>query len=144
MAERSSKLDAATEESARKAKDQLLTDEIEELNRKGQLMHQENMELYKKVYGQRSADETRRSALNSGFNFGDDQHMPIQLQLSQPQPQQYEASSKVTTLRQIAVALNEVNDCRKLAVYVSSKDSQAFSTNSTQKIKQEDHLRLSR
>ncbi|XP_031495915.2 MADS-box transcription factor 23-like isoform X2 [Nymphaea colorata] len=83
----------------RRRKDQLLTDEIEELNRKGQLMHQENMELYKKVYGQRSADETRRSALNSGFNFGDDLHLPIQLQLSQPQPQQYEASSKVTTLR---------------------------------------------
>ncbi|CAN6482301.1 unnamed protein product [Victoria cruziana] len=83
----------------RRRKDQLLTDEIEELNRKGHLMHQENMELYKKVYGKKTADETGRSALSSGFNFGDDLHMPIQLQLSQPQPQQYEASSRVMTLR---------------------------------------------
>nr|DAD40876.1 TPA_asm: hypothetical protein HUJ06_015199 [Nelumbo nucifera] len=33
----------------RMRKDQILTDEIQELNRKGNLIHQENMELYKKV-----------------------------------------------------------------------------------------------
>ncbi|MQL96038.1 hypothetical protein Taro_028704, partial [Colocasia esculenta] len=33
----------------RMKKDQLLTEEIQELNRRGNLIHQENMELYKKV-----------------------------------------------------------------------------------------------
>ncbi|XP_068654430.1 MADS-box transcription factor 23-like isoform X2 [Aristolochia californica] len=74
----------------RMKKDQLLTEEIQELNRKGNLMHQENMELYKKVYGARDpSGVNRNSLLPKGFSSAEDVHAPVNLQLSQPQ-QNYE------------------------------------------------------
>ncbi|GMP38797.1 hypothetical protein CsSME_00009922 [Camellia sinensis var. sinensis] len=93
-------------------KDQILTDEIKELNRKGGLiqqenielnkkvniLHHENTELHKKVYGAECVNEANRSSHVSrgllGFNF----HAPISLQLSPPQPQKNEAPAKAMKL----------------------------------------------
>ncbi|KAH1061492.1 hypothetical protein AAZX31_02G202600 [Glycine max] len=85
----------------RMKKDQLLMGEIQELNRKGNLIHQENVELYKKVYGTQDDNETNRdSVLTNGLGIGEDLQVPVNLQLSQPQQQQqhYKASSGTTKL----------------------------------------------
>ncbi|XP_006338020.1 MADS-box transcription factor 23-like isoform X3 [Solanum tuberosum] len=74
-------------------KDEILIDEIQELNRKGNLIHQENMDLYKKVYGNRDANGVSRSPLvANSLSINEDLHAPVHLQLSQPQQQNYEAS----------------------------------------------------
>ncbi|ERN18058.1 hypothetical protein AMTR_s00046p00208680 [Amborella trichopoda] len=85
----------------RRKKDQILTEQIQELQRKGDLIHQENMELYRKVYEARISNEGTKTKSFSltNFNFGDDPHMPIHLQLSQPQPQQYESPARSMKLR---------------------------------------------
>ncbi|KAF8406125.1 hypothetical protein HHK36_008205 [Tetracentron sinense] len=94
-------------------KEQILKDEIQELNRKGNLIHQENMELYKKVnlihqenmelykkvYGARDMNgANRNSFLPIGFGIREDLHVPIHLQLSQPQQQNYETPERATKL----------------------------------------------
>ncbi|WMV27179.1 hypothetical protein MTR67_020564 [Solanum verrucosum] len=88
-------------------KDEILIDEIQELNRKGNLIHQENMDLYKKVnlirqenmelckkiYGNRDANGVSRSPLvANSLSINEDLHAPVHLQLSQPQQQNYETS----------------------------------------------------
>ncbi|XP_062163856.1 MADS-box transcription factor 23-like isoform X4 [Alnus glutinosa] len=83
----------------RMKKDQILMDEIEELNRKGQEIHQENVELYKKVYGTRDVNGANRtSLLLDGLGIGEDSHAPIHLQLCQPQQQNYETPTRATKL----------------------------------------------
>ncbi|XP_061359355.1 MADS-box transcription factor 23-like isoform X3 [Gastrolobium bilobum] len=83
----------------RMKKDQLLMDEIEELNRKGSLIHQENVELYKKVYGTKDENGTNRnSVLSNGLGIEEDLEVPVNLQLSQPQQQHYESPSGTTKL----------------------------------------------
>ncbi|XP_074328226.1 MADS-box transcription factor 23-like [Apium graveolens] len=86
----------------RMQKEQILTDEIEDLNKKGNLIHQENIELYKKVNlmqeenkelhkkvnGSVSSNETNISprtpfCISNGYDL----HAPISLQLSQPIPE---------------------------------------------------------
>ncbi|KAI3867826.1 hypothetical protein MKX03_014683 [Papaver bracteatum] len=82
----------------RMQKDQKLTDEIHELNRKG-ILHQENMELFtkerhirqenmdllKKINEARDAHETNRvSHSTNGFNLEEEDDECIILQLSQP------------------------------------------------------------
>ncbi|KAJ6919742.1 hypothetical protein NC651_013634 [Populus alba x Populus x berolinensis] len=94
-------------------KDQILMDEILELNRKGNLIHQENMELYKKanlichenqelykkVYGTREVNgANRNSLLTNGPGMGEESHVPVHLQLSQPQQQNYDIPARATKL----------------------------------------------
>ncbi|XP_028802152.1 MADS-box transcription factor 23-like isoform X2 [Neltuma alba] len=70
----------------RMKKDQLLMNEIQELNRKGSLIHQENVELYKKVYETRYGSATNRnSVLMNGLGIREDLQVPVNLQLSQPE-----------------------------------------------------------
>ncbi|KAK1552586.1 hypothetical protein Q3G72_019615 [Acer saccharum] len=97
----------------RMKKEQILMDEIQELNRKGNLIHQENvelykkvnlirqenMELYKKVYGTRDANGPNRNTfLANGLGVGEDSHVPVHLQLSQPEQQSYETPARATKL----------------------------------------------
>ncbi|KAH0768336.1 hypothetical protein KY290_004278 [Solanum tuberosum] len=83
----------------RKQKEQILTDEIRELNQKGTLIHQENIELYKKI-----SEQGYESAPNGGvqathtISNGYDLHAPINLQLSQPQTQKNGTSTSVMQL----------------------------------------------
>ncbi|PON85726.1 K-box transcription factor [Trema orientale] len=84
----------------RMKKDQILMHEIQELNRKGNLIHQENVELYKKVYGTRDVNGANRTTLlTDGLGIGEDSHGPVHLQLSQPQQQQnHETPTRATKL----------------------------------------------
>ncbi|CAA3000585.1 MADS-box transcription factor 23-like isoform X1 [Olea europaea subsp. europaea] len=85
----------------RKKKEQILTEEIQELNRKGNLIHQENIELYKKVkliqqenmelYKKAYCTRDPSTANENGFlpysfTLTRELHVPIQLQLSQTTP----------------------------------------------------------
>ncbi|KAF3447461.1 hypothetical protein FNV43_RR12647 [Rhamnella rubrinervis] len=82
----------------RMKKDQILLDEIQELNRKGNLIHQENVELYKKVYGTRNMNGPNRNLLPTNcLSMGEDSHGPVHLQLSQPQ-QNNETPARATKL----------------------------------------------
>ncbi|XP_052205627.1 MADS-box transcription factor 23-like isoform X2 [Diospyros lotus] len=98
----------------RMKKEQILTDEIQELNQKGNLMHQENielykkvnvirqenMELYKKVYGTRDVIEVTEITQNPyGFRTGENSYLPVQLQLSQPEQQSQEISARIKRSR---------------------------------------------
>ncbi|KAI9124966.1 hypothetical protein K1719_003582 [Acacia pycnantha] len=82
----------------RMKKEQILTDEIRELNQKGNSLHQENLELYKKVYGTSEMAATSRDAFNPyGFHTGsEDPQELIQLQLSQPEQDTYETSGSAS------------------------------------------------
>ncbi|KAJ8762598.1 hypothetical protein K2173_008037 [Erythroxylum novogranatense] len=74
-------------------KDQILMDEIQELNRKGNLIHQENLELYKQVYGTRNVNGANRtSLLINGLGIGEDSHVPIHPQISQTQQENYDTA----------------------------------------------------
>ncbi|XP_028777728.1 MADS-box transcription factor 23-like isoform X2 [Neltuma alba] len=94
-------------------KDQLLMEEIQEINQKGNLLqeenvelrkkvnlvHQENKELKKKVYGKIDGNGTdRNSALTDGLGIGENLHVPVNLQLSQPHQQNHEPPSGGTEL----------------------------------------------
>ncbi|KAK9219449.1 hypothetical protein WN943_008094 [Citrus x changshan-huyou] len=100
----------------RMKKDQILMDEIQELSRKGNLIHQENVELYKKVnlirqenmelytkknftsqvYGTRDLNGSNRNPLHTNnIGIGEDSHIPVRLQLSQPQ---HETPARATKL----------------------------------------------
>ncbi|XP_072972968.1 MADS-box transcription factor 23-like isoform X3 [Typha angustifolia] len=71
----------------RKRKEQILTEEIQDINRKGYLIHTENTELYKKICeasgskGQANGD----SSISFAFTAVDDAHETIHLELCQPQ-----------------------------------------------------------
>jgi len=98
----------------RMKKEHALTNQIKELNQKGNLVHQENTELYKKMdliheenmelkkkfYGVRDMNEANGS-LTAPYTIsnGYDLHTPIHLQLSQPQPQNNAAPQKAIELR---------------------------------------------
>ncbi|KAG7031760.1 MADS-box transcription factor 27, partial [Cucurbita argyrosperma subsp. argyrosperma] len=67
-----------------------------ELYKKVNLIRQENLELYQKVYG--TKDAKGASSLTNGLGVGEDAGIPISLQLSQPQQQNLEAPEKATKL----------------------------------------------
>uniref|UniRef100_A0A7N0UFJ3 K-box domain-containing protein n=1 Tax=Kalanchoe fedtschenkoi TaxID=63787 RepID=A0A7N0UFJ3_KALFE len=85
--------------SIRTTKDQLLIDEIQELNRKGNIIHQENLELYQKVYVTRDAHQTNGMNRTPVIRYDlDEAHVPVNLQLCQPQHQNYETPTRATNL----------------------------------------------
>ncbi|KAJ7943781.1 MADS-box transcription factor [Quillaja saponaria] len=93
----------------RMKKEQILTDEIQELKRKGNLIHRENMELYKvnliqqenmqpyKVYGTTNVVAASRNTFATcGIHSEEDSSVPVHLQLSQPEQHTYETSVRLT------------------------------------------------
>ncbi|KAJ8764759.1 hypothetical protein K2173_009158 [Erythroxylum novogranatense] len=97
----------------RARKEQNLSEEIKELNRKGNLfylenlelrkqvdiIHQENAELRKKVSGEKdlaAANASPHPSSTLGNKY--DLHLPINLELSQPQPQDNGAALRPTKL----------------------------------------------
>ncbi|KAK0577209.1 hypothetical protein LWI29_029632 [Acer saccharum] len=85
--------------SASEVKGNLIHQENVELYKKVNLIRQENMELYKKVYGTRDANGPNRNTfLANGLGVGEDSHVPVHLQLSQPEQQSYETPARATKL----------------------------------------------
>nr|XP_027076501.1 MADS-box transcription factor 23-like isoform X2 [Coffea arabica]ADU56830.1 MADS-box protein AGL17 subfamily [Coffea arabica] len=84
----------------RMKKEQILTDEIRELHRKGCLIHQENAELYKKAYSTSNSNATHGNTITPyGFAITEEQHAPIHLQLSQPESQNFVTSEGTSESR---------------------------------------------
>ncbi|MCL7030921.1 hypothetical protein MKW94_004105 [Papaver nudicaule] len=91
----------------RMQKDQILTDEINELSRKGKHLNQENMELFRKehcirqenmdllekINEERDANETN-STSHSPNSFDLEEDESIKLQLSQPQQKNYDTPER--------------------------------------------------
>jgi len=83
----------------RMKKDQILMDEIQELKRKGNRIHQENVDLYEKGSGTRDSNGANRNGfLSNSLSLEEDPHAPVQLQLCQPQQQNYETPTSATRL----------------------------------------------
>ncbi|XP_074592340.1 MADS-box transcription factor 23-like [Curcuma longa] len=80
--------------SVRMKKDQLLIEAIQELDRKGKLMQQDNIELYKKVHDARGMNDIDRSYIPYNFNIAGEATVPIHLQLCQPQQDVDEPQSR--------------------------------------------------
>ncbi|RXI07938.1 hypothetical protein DVH24_014504 [Malus domestica] len=74
--------------SSKLLQEQILTDEIEDLNQKGNIIHMQNMELYKKVYGTSAVNsESRNVYIPNTMWTGEESHVPIHLQLNWPNQQ---------------------------------------------------------
>lgn len=85
----------------RMKKDEILTDEIQQLHTKGNLLHQENIELYKKVnlirqenmelnnkvYGRDAIVGNRNTLTPYGSSIMEDPRVPVHLQLCLPEQQ---------------------------------------------------------
>ncbi|KAL1824178.1 MADS-box transcription factor 23 isoform X2 [Daucus carota subsp. sativus] len=69
----------------RMKKDEILTDEIQALHTKGNLLHQENIELYKKVYGRDATVGNRNTAIPYDLGIIEDPRVPVHLQLCLPE-----------------------------------------------------------
>ncbi|XP_058221969.1 MADS-box transcription factor 23-like isoform X6 [Rhododendron vialii] len=94
----------------RMKKDQMFMDEIQELSQKGNLLHQENvelvnlarqenMELCKKGFGTRDPNGAKRNGfLSNNLSLVEDLHAPVQLQLCQPQQSNHETPTRATKL----------------------------------------------
>ncbi|XP_021645350.2 MADS-box transcription factor 23 isoform X2 [Hevea brasiliensis] len=83
----------------RMKKDQILMDEIQELNRKGNFLHQENVELCKKIYGAGNINGVNRDYFSTNsLGIEEESNVPVHLQLSQPQQQNYDTPARATKL----------------------------------------------
>ncbi|CAL4998897.1 unnamed protein product [Urochloa decumbens] len=94
----------------RMKKDQLMIDQIQELNRKGSLMHRENIELYnkanlvhqenielrRKVYGHGVNDHPASSTVRHSMDT-ENEDVRVNLELSQPQSVQRDKSETPST-----------------------------------------------
>ncbi|XP_051126368.1 MADS-box transcription factor 23-like isoform X5 [Andrographis paniculata] len=70
----------------RKRKDQVFTDEIQELSRKKNLIQQENLELHKRLYGTSDTTGTdSNSFITTSLSINEDPNAPVCLQLCQPE-----------------------------------------------------------
>ncbi|KAK3015119.1 hypothetical protein RJ639_006082 [Escallonia herrerae] len=77
----------------------LIHQENIELHKKVNLIRQENRELQKKVYGSETVNEASRNFHNPyGLRNGYDLHAPINLELSPPQPQKDDMPPKAMQL----------------------------------------------
>ncbi|KAG6501088.1 hypothetical protein ZIOFF_040956 [Zingiber officinale] len=79
--------------SVRMKKDQLLIEEIQELHRKGKLIQQDNIELYKKVHDTKGMNDIDRSSIPYNFNIASEATVPRQI-LCQPQQDADEPQSR--------------------------------------------------
>ncbi|CAM8939054.1 unnamed protein product [Rhodiola kirilowii] len=82
----------------RTKKDQLMMNEIQELNRKGNIIHQENLELYKKVLTRDADGANRATVIGHDLSSEEDAHIPFHLQLCQPQHQNCDTPTRATNL----------------------------------------------
>ncbi|XP_019154918.1 PREDICTED: MADS-box transcription factor 23-like isoform X2 [Ipomoea nil] len=78
----------------RAKKEQILINEIQELTRKGTIIQQENLELYKKAYGKRDPDGAVTKN-TTDFTLCRDSLSPMHLQLS-CQPQNFDVMSRAS------------------------------------------------
>jgi MADS-box transcription factor len=88
-----------------------MIDQIQELNRKGSLMHQENIELYnkvnlvhqenielrRKVYGHEVNEHPASSTVRHGMLNTENEDVLVNLELSQPQSVQRDKSETPST-----------------------------------------------
>ncbi|KAL9680716.1 hypothetical protein QQ045_012495 [Rhodiola kirilowii] len=78
--------------SIRTMKDQLMMNEIQELKRKGNIIHEENLELYQNVYVTRDLQGENIAPVTThdlSIRDREDAHIPVHLQLCLPTPQNY-------------------------------------------------------
>ncbi|XP_059283050.1 MADS-box transcription factor 23-like isoform X2 [Lycium ferocissimum] len=78
-------------------KEQMLHNEIQELSWKGSLMHQENLDLFQKAFGTRDANALNGNASTPNyFGISREVNAPIHLQLSPPEPHNFEIPTRVS------------------------------------------------
>ncbi|XP_068314074.1 MADS-box transcription factor 23-like isoform X2 [Pyrus communis] len=86
-------------QAVRMKKGNVIHQENVHLFKKVNLLREENVELSKKVYGTMDVNEANQSPiLTNGRGIEEDSHGPVRLQLSQPQQQNYEPAARATDL----------------------------------------------
>ncbi|KAJ8637551.1 hypothetical protein MRB53_011818 [Persea americana] len=85
----------------RMKKGNVIHEENVELYEKVNLLREENTELHKKVSAIRELDDgaNQSSSLPNGFTNGEDLNVPVNLQLSQPQQQINDTPARAMKLR---------------------------------------------